>query len=147
RFRTLRAVGLGLAALTATHDAPANDWPPARGADMSNPAHWPNDPGYPTLWPYFSWLPAKAPGSASYLDADTKLGASGIHLDVAWGYTIGRSDVKIAVVDSGIEWDEPELVNKAWLNADELVGMNKPLSASGSPCGGIGPLAGYDCDA
>ena len=48
------------------------------------------------------------------------LGASGMRIDVGWTYTTGRPDVKIAIIDCGIEWDDSDLVNKAYLNAGEL---------------------------
>jgi len=136
-------VGLSLACLTS-HDARAG-WPPAVGADLTSSANWPNDPGYPGSWNYFSFLPVQQPGTPAYLSADTKLGASGMSIDKAWEYSTGSPDVRIAIIDSGIEWDSPDLVNKAWLNALEL-SNHKPLHADGSACGGTGVLAGYDCD-
>jgi hypothetical protein len=74
------------------------------------------------------------------------LGASGIHADAAWTHTIGRPDVIIAVVDSGIDWSEPDLANQAYLNPGELAGAHMPLGKNGVACGGMGPLAGYDCN-
>ena len=38
----------------------------------------------------------------------------------AWTHTTGRPDVKIAVIDCGIQWDDTDLANKAYLNAAEL---------------------------
>ncbi len=120
-------------------------WPPAPGADLTDPSNWPDDPDYSGYWNVFSYLPVQAAGTPPYLDADVALGASGMSVDLAWETTIGSPDVRIAVIDSGIEWEEPDLVNKAWLNAVELE-HHKPLQADGSPCGGAGALAGYDCD-
>jgi hypothetical protein len=139
------SAALALALVLGSGDARANNWPPASGADMKDPSNWPNDPGYPSLWTYFSWLPKQASGTSPYLDADVKLGASGMSVDVAWTYTIGRPDVLIAVVDNGILWDETELVNKAYLNAAELA-KHKPQDNNGKACGGAGALAGYDCN-
>ncbi len=138
--------GLGISFGLSAQDANANAWPPAPGADMTQPANWPNDPGYPTQWNLWSWLPAQTSGTPAYLDADRALGASGIHVDVGWTHTIGRPDVIIAVVDSGIEWEEPDLANKAYLNAGELTGALKPKGPGGVACGGTGNLAGYDCN-
>jgi hypothetical protein len=143
--RAVRASSVLAAVVFAAHDAPAS-WPPRSGADMRDPANWPNDPAYPTAWPYFSWLPSQAAGAAPYLGADAALGASGMSVDVGWTYSTGRPDVKIAVADSGIEWDEPDLVDKAWLNAAELAKTKRPEDAQGSPCGGAGVLSGYDCN-
>src|SRR5215472_2054398 len=93
-FRTLRRSSLcfgllGAAFLIRAHDAYANNWPPAAGADMTNPANWPNDPGYPGQWNFFSWLPKQDPGTLPYLDPDVKLGAAGMSIDQAWTLTIG----------------------------------------------------------
>ena len=138
---------VGLVVLTSrSDDAAANHWPPPQGADLTNPDNWPNDPGYGGMWQYFSYLPKQEPGTPQYLGADTKLGASGMSVDAAWEYTIGLSSVKIAVLDSGIEWDQADLVNKAFLNADELKADKRPKDKVGAACGGTGALAGYDCN-
>jgi hypothetical protein len=112
---------------------------------MTDPSNWPNDPGYQSDWNYWSWLPKQKGAPAAYVDDDQTLGASGLHVDVAWTHTTGRPDVKIAVIDCGIEWDDADLADKAYLNAAELA-KHKPENADGSACGGAGPLAGYDCD-
>ncbi len=163
-LRSLRGatllVGASLASLML-RDAEAA-WPPAAGADMRDPANWPNDPGYPPYvvavppttpktpqngqWNLWSYLPTQLPGTEPYISADKKLGASGMRIDEGWTYTIGRPEVKIAVIDCGIEWDDTDLVNKAYLNAGELTGTARPQQADGSPCGGKGPLKGYDCN-
>ncbi len=45
---------------------------------------------------------------------------SGAWVDRAWNVTTGRTDVLIAVMDSGIEWGQGELLNKHFLNIGEL---------------------------
>ncbi|MGI8462597.1 MAG: S8 family serine peptidase [Solirubrobacterales bacterium] len=62
---------------------------------------------------------------------------SGVRADVAWKYSIGRPDIKIAILDTGIEWQNTELVNKIALNEDELP---LPKVALGTDC------ADYDCN-
>ncbi len=50
-------------------------------------------------------------------------GQRGPALDLAWGLSLGRSDVLIAVLDSGIEWRGDamvDLADAAWLNSGEL---------------------------
>src|SRR5215472_7756778 len=106
-FRSLRRACLPFALLGATlllrtHDARANSWPPAAGADLTNPMNWPNDPGYSGQWNFWSWLPKQDPGTLPYLDADTKLGAAGMSIDKAWTLSIGSPAVRIAILDSGI---------------------------------------------
>lgn len=46
--------------------------------------------------------------------------ASGISADLAWRTTTGRKDVIIAILDSGIDWGERDLVNQFSLNKGEL---------------------------
>jgi len=66
---------------------------------------------------------------------------SGAPVHTAFNVTTGRPDVTIAVLDSGIEWNNPgeinDLRNKVRLNTGELP---KPEHADGSEC------AGYDCN-
>lgn len=45
---------------------------------------------------------------------------TGLGADQVWATTPGRTDVIIAVMDSGILWDEPELLKKHALNRSEL---------------------------
>ncbi|MHB8604411.1 MAG: S8 family serine peptidase [Thermoplasmatota archaeon] len=47
-------------------------------------------------------------------------GTTGMSVDLAWRATTGRPDVVIAVLDSGIEWDDREIANKVYLNPGEL---------------------------
>ncbi len=44
----------------------------------------------------------------------------GLWADRAWGLTTGRSEVVIAVTDSGIEWDHYDLLEKHFINVGEL---------------------------
>jgi len=142
---------------TSAQDARAG-WPPPPGAtpdQLKDPANWPNDPGYgphddkgqPSAsgkggtWQYWSWIPTHD-AAHPYRQAET---ATGMSVDVAWTYTIGDPRVKIAVLDSGIEWEDLDLVHKAALNEKELVNA-KPLDIDGKACGGTGDLAGFDCN-
>jgi hypothetical protein len=47
-------------------------------------------------------------------------GVKGSSTNLAWEVTTGRPDTVIAVLDSGIEWETPTLVNKVELNVGEL---------------------------
>ncbi len=162
RFSSSRALLLAPALLSLVlldqREARAS-WPPPPGAtqdQLKDPANWPNDPGYGPhdskgnpvanggtggTWQYWSWIPAHD-AQHPYRQAET---ATGMSVDVAWTYSIGDPRVKIAVTDSGIKWDERELVHKAALNEKELVNA-KPLTDTGAPCGGAGALAGLDCN-
>ncbi len=45
---------------------------------------------------------------------------SGLGADRAWRTCTGRTDVLVAVLDSGIKWDKDRLIDKHWLNVGEL---------------------------
>ena len=92
-------------------------WPPSPGADLTQPQNQPNDPSYPGDWNLFSFIPA---ANQNLVSAYEKMIGSGIHADEAWEHTIGDRRVLIAVIDSGVEWDEKDLVNKMYLNRGEL---------------------------
>ena len=47
-------------------------------------------------------------------------GVEGNSVDTAWQTTTGRPSTVIAVTDSGIEWCDPALVDKIYLNRDAL---------------------------
>jgi hypothetical protein len=65
--------------------------------------------------------------------------ASGISADLAWRTTIGRRDVIIAILDSGIDWGERDLVNQFYLNKRELP---EPQDADGRWTPGVFDLNG-----
>lgn len=104
-------------ALTASPDSARGAWPPIPGADLSDPANWPNDPGYDDQWNLWSFIPAE---NRSLVSAYELSIGSGIHADRAWQLTLGNRNVVIAVLDSGIRWQERDLVNKLYLNRGEL---------------------------
>jgi MYXO-CTERM domain-containing protein len=150
RFSPFSAALLALVTLAplALSDARA-DWPPPESAtskDMANPMNWPNDPGYAWsedsdgAWNYYSFIPSIA---TSVRPQET---ASGMSIDLAWRYTIGDPTIRLAITDSGIKWDDDDIIEKAYLNAAELA-SHKPKQADGTACGGDGDLAGYDCNA
>ncbi|HZF47542.1 MAG TPA: FG-GAP-like repeat-containing protein [Polyangiaceae bacterium] len=125
-------------------------WPPpetATAEDMAEGKYWPNDPGYgyskddDGQWNYYSFIPTPS-GSVMPRPEET---ASGMSIDLAWRLSIGDERVRIAITDSGIKWDEADLIEQVWLNAKELA-SHKPLHADDSPCGGAGDLAGFDCN-
>jgi thermitase len=59
----------------------------------------PNDPGWPDQW-----------------------GPLKINAPVAWGITAGTPDVVIAVLDSGIRLNHPDLADNLWINPGETPG-------------------------
>lgn len=105
-------------------------WPPADPAvpaeALADPANMPDDPDYrPVPDPLvgcrgelelFSFTP---PCTPAIRQAERPLGP-GIAVDRAWLWTTGRPEVAIAVLDSGIDWSDRDLVLRVRLNPGEL---------------------------
>jgi len=73
-------------------------------------------------------------------------GVTGMSVDRAWEITTGRPDVVIAIIDSGIKWDEKNITNKFYLNKGELIAP-RDLGGECIPYGeGSDPLAYWDCN-
>ena len=122
-------------------DSPAG-WPPEEkftAADMAKKENWPNDPGYgysdksKGQWNYYSFVPEQS-GNLTLRPDET---SSGMSIDLAWRFSQGDDRIRIAVMDSGIKWNEADLIERAWLNPGELQ-SHKPTQANGDPCGGDG---------
>lgn len=138
------------AAATASPKSATAAWPPPEAtpiADLANPMYWPNDGNYAYSskddgqWNYYSFIPAPS-GTVMPRPQET---ASGMSIDAAWRYTIGDPSVVLAITDSGIKWDEDDLLEKAWINFKELAN-HKPTLADGTACGGTADLMGFDCN-
>ena len=97
--------------------AAAPCWPGAKGTDPQLCP--PNDPAYTSNWEYLSRIPPEIDKSRMH-PGELALGSIGMSLDSAWQHTLGRDDVVIAVLDSGILWDHKDLVRKLYLNSAEL---------------------------
>ncbi len=152
---TLGTIGAALLAGGIASDASAA-WPPpetATCADLSTPDYWPNDPGWAPepkrfnqgrsgAWEFFCFIPERSEGAPPVRQGET---ASGMSVDMAFRYTQGDPRVVIAVLDSGIKWEEADLIEAAYLNIGELQN-HKPLDKDGQPCGGEGELEGFDCN-
>ncbi len=124
-------------------------WPPAPEAtaeDLARPENWPNDPGYGYTpsgggqWYWWSWVPQATRAVAGFRAQEIALGA-GNSVDRAWGISIGDPRVLIAVLDSGIEWENDDLVNKVALNTAELP---MPMGASAYDSNGDGVVTVAD---
>ena len=145
------ACGSLLVTMLATGDTAAT-WPPLESftaADMADPANWPNDPDYgygaehDGAWPLYSFTPTQ--NTETQLRSAEQGEPAGMSVDLAWRWTIGEDSVRIVVADSGVAWNDPELVERVALNLGEL-GNHKPLHADASPCGDVGELEGFDCN-
>ena len=92
----------------------------------------PEDLGYD--WALLSWIPQE--WQANVRPEELALG-TGVGADRAWRTSTGRTDVVIAVLDSGYLWDDERLRAKIALNTGELP---LPQGADGAPA------ATYDFD-
>jgi len=109
---TAAIAGVALAmASPASAELPTGPFP---GCAADAPNLCPSDLG--NDWELISWLP---PG-VTVQDAQEQVLGSGIGADLAWAITAGRTDVTIAVLDSGIQWDDGSVRRKVALNREEL---------------------------
>ena len=148
-------------------------WPPAAPVtpeQLESPSLWPDDPSYGYdiggqgasciddhggrcwtnatggQWNFWSWVPPQALALSSFRRAQAPLGA-GAWTDMAWQYTTGDRRVVIAVLDSGIKWDERDLVNQYALNAAELRAAALPAAClPAAPPGHVGDPVDIDGD-
>jgi subtilisin family serine protease len=51
--------------------------------------------------------------------------ASDINATLAWDVTTGTRDTIIAILDSGVDMDHPDLISKIWVNQDEIPGNDE----------------------
>lgn len=104
-------------------------------------------PGVETVFPNHVYrVHEAAPNDARYGEqwALRKIGAA-----EAWQITEGSPDVLIGVIDTGIEWDHPDLKNSLWINtAEDLNGNGRfdPWPSDEVREGVSGDLDGIDQD-
>lgn len=81
---------------------------------LSKPMIIPNDPDFNKLW-YLRNTGQNVNGISGVAGAD-------ISIEEAWNLETGSSDIVIAVIDSGVAFDHPDLNNNIWVNDDEIAG-------------------------
>ena len=87
-------------------------------------------------WNLASGLPDQLPPDR--LPADERPFGTGLWADRAWNRETGSTDVVIAVLDSGIEWDHGDLLRKHFLNPAELPTPQNGADACAYDCNGDG---------
>jgi subtilisin family serine protease len=70
----------------------------------------PNDPSFGSLWGLHN-----TGQSGGTIDAD-------IDAPEAWDITTGSSNVVVGIIDSGIDWSHPDLIDNVWINTLEIPG-------------------------
>lgn len=120
----------------------SSDWVPYLpwdpGYAQAEPGFGPNGTYYKTgtniydeSWNYFSFEPYSVQGTAALNTPEQLYGVSGFSADKAWQYTTGDPRVLIAVLDSGIKWNNTTLRDKIYLNYRELPPPYNPSIITG----------------
>lgn len=75
----------------------------------------PNDPRFNELW---------GMKNVGQKDSQGRLGSAGVDVgaEAAWDITTGSDDVVVAVIDTGINYNQPDLKPNMWVNSAELNG-------------------------
>ncbi len=69
--------------------------------------------------PFYLYQPAIIPNDQKFLDS-TQTNLLQISAEKAWDITTGNDTIIIAIVDTGIDWDHPDLENNIWINKNEI---------------------------
>ncbi|MHB8342113.1 MAG: S8/S53 family peptidase, partial [Mycobacteriales bacterium] len=112
------------------------------------PANW----DFNGIYGGADWVNTSARSNNTQLNMNPQelCGVRGNSVDTAWQVTTGSPQTVIAVTDSGIEWCDPDLVNKIYVNRaavplpENATGLTKPeLAAHGTQFADTDP---YDLD-
>jgi len=68
--------------------------------------------------PNYIFYISKTPNDASY---NLQWTHSKIHSEEGWNITTGSTNITIAVIDTGIDWNHPDLTKNIWNNTDEVI--------------------------
>ncbi len=106
--KSLLAKAGGNPATAAALDRTPVQYPPLRPANWSNQGN---------NWKLTS---ARSGNPQLYTNPQELCGVRGISADTAWQVTTGSPKTLIAITDSGIEWCDPAVVNKLYINPAAL---------------------------
>ena len=83
----------------------------------------PNDPLYGKLWGLNN-TGSNEPDRTGGTSTTPGVEGSDVDAEKAWGITRGSKNVVIAVIDTGIDYNHPDLQNNLWVNTMEIPGNN-----------------------
>ncbi|MFX0212361.1 MAG: S8 family serine peptidase [Candidatus Hodarchaeota archaeon] len=58
--------------------------------------------------------------ATNYLDPTYNWHLQEVGIEKAWSYTQGSKEIVVAVIDSGIDFNHPDLLNQSWVNLGEI---------------------------
>jgi subtilisin family serine protease len=88
------------------------------------PTEIPNDPHFETQWGLRNHEQPHPITESGYVNQDTAAGTNDADVDAdqAWDLTTPGDDVVVAVIDTGVDVDHPDLVDSMWVNDLEQSG-------------------------
>ena len=69
--------------------------------------------------PFYLYKTTTVPNDPKFLDS-TQTNLIQISAEQAWDLNTGSEDIIIAIVDTGIDWDHPDLADNIWINKNEI---------------------------
>ncbi len=91
---------------------------------------YPNDERFDELW-----------GLHNTGEELNSVAGADVAAKAAWGLTIGSPEIKIAVIDTGVNYTHPDLINNIWTNQAEL---NGTAGVDDDGNGYVDDIHGYD---
>lgn len=79
----------------------------------------PHDPMYGKLWGLKN-TGANEPDKNGNISTTPGVAGSDVNAEKAWGLTRGSKNIVVAVIDTGIDYNHPDLKNNMWVNEKEI---------------------------
>jgi len=93
---------------------------------------FPNDPSFDQLWGLYN--------IGQTIGSDTGTAGADIRALQAWNFWTGDPDFRIAIIDTGVNYEHPDLVGNIWTNPGEIPGND--IDDDGN--GWVDDIHGYD---